>query len=279
MVDDNSRPTSEELALSSITPRLMAVVEVDKSERVYCAQPGCHHTVYKAIHVVKEGEKLVVLGSTCFQKRYGSLNALGKAQHWGGNGKLLTSEERALLAENTQALLARFEAEEARLRQEAELKHQRLPDISNRHLPVTGFLATAPVPRPAAARGFPTHGVFPWPWMKPGTSVAAFKFQDGSGWVRVQHKDTRQFIVPWPIFDGWDESLPPVVGHPNMEMGGYEVTGPVPAAITFLRDHALAEKVTGVWGEVVAILGSKPSETAPHTENQTLLQLPQGHVK
>ena len=92
--------------------KLMAIVEVDKAERVYCAQPGCHHTVYKAIHVVKEGDQLLVLGSTCFQKRFGSLTALGKAQHWGGNGKVLTSEERALLAKNTQALLSSFESEE-----------------------------------------------------------------------------------------------------------------------------------------------------------------------
>lgn len=113
------------------SPRLLAIVEVDKSEKVFCAQPGCHHSVYKAIHVVKDGKQMLVLGSTCFQKRYGSLTALGKAQHWGGSGKLLTSEERALLAENTQVLLARFEAEEARLRQEAALKLQRLRDAES----------------------------------------------------------------------------------------------------------------------------------------------------
>ena len=62
MVDENSRPTPKDLSTPSGTPRLMAVVEVDKSERVYCAQPGCHHTVYKAIHVVKEAGHLLVLG-------------------------------------------------------------------------------------------------------------------------------------------------------------------------------------------------------------------------
>ena len=51
------------------SPRLLAIVEVDKSEKVFCAQPGCHHTVYKAIHVVKEGEMLLVLGSTCFESK------------------------------------------------------------------------------------------------------------------------------------------------------------------------------------------------------------------
>lgn len=247
--------------MTTDSPCLLAIVEVDKSERVYCAQPGCHHTVYKAIHVVKEGEQLLVLGSTCFEKRYGNLKALGKAQHWGGNGKVLTSEERALLAHNTQALVARFEAEEARLRQEAQLKLQSLREAATRPVPVTRAPTTPLVQWPAAVGSMAPRGVFPWPWMKPGTSVAAFKFQDGSGWVRVQHKDTRQFIVPWPSFDGWDEALPPVVGRPNMEIGGYEVIGPVPVAIAFLRDHAEAEKVTGVWAEVAAILGNKPNWT------------------
>lgn len=243
------------------SPRLLAIVEVDKSEKVFCAQPGCHHSVYKAIHVVKDGEQMLVLGSTCFKKRYGSLTALGKAQHWGGSGKLLTSEERALLAENTQALLALFEAEEAQIRQEAELKLQRLREASSKSMPMTRVPPTLRVQRSAAVGSMAPRGAFPWPWMKPGTSVAAFKFQDGSGWVRVQHKDTRQFIVPWPSFDGWDEALPPVVGRPNMEIGGYEVIGPVPVAIAFLRDHAEAEKVTGVWAEMVAVLGSKANWT------------------
>lgn len=243
------------------SPRLLAIVEVDKSEKVFCAQPGCHHSVYKAIHVVKDGEQMLVLGSTCFKKRYGSLTALGKAQHWGGSGKLLTSEERALLAENTQALLALFEAEEAKLRQEAALKLQRLREASSKSMPMTRVPPTLRVQRSAAVGSMAPRGAFPWPWMKPGTSVAAFKFQDGSGWVRVQHKDTRQFIVPWPSFDGWDEALPPVVGRPNMEIGGYEVIGPVPVAIAFLRDHAEAEKVTGVWAEMVAVLGSKANWT------------------
>ena len=257
MVDENSLPAPEDQSSTGAAHRLMAVVEVDKSERVYCAQPGCHHTVYKAIHVVKEAEQLLVLGSTCFEKRYGNLKALGKAQYWGGNGKVLTSEERALLAQNTQALLARFEAEEAQLPQEVELKPQRLREAASKPMPPTRLPATPWRQRPAAVGSMAPRGVFPWPWMKPGTSVAAFKFQDGSGWVRVQHKDTRQFIVPWPSFDGWDEALPPVVGRLNLEIGGYEVTGPVPTTIAFLREHAEAEKVTGVWAEVVAILGSK----------------------
>ena len=253
MVDENSRPTPKDLSTPSGTPRLMAVVEVDKSERVYCAQPGCHHTVYKAIHVVKEAGQLLVLGSTCFEKRYGSLKALGKARHWGGNGKVLTSQERALLAENTQALLTRFEAEETRLRVEAEQKLQKLQDEMLRR-------AKPPqIPAPALGQipgmqGMSLRGVFPWSWMMPSSSVAAFKLSDGSGWVRVQHKDGRHFIVPWPSFDGWEESLPPVVGRANLEVGGYEV-GLVVDAIAYLRAHATGEKITGVWSDVTGLLG------------------------
>jgi hypothetical protein len=104
------------------------------------------------------------------------------------------------------------------------------------------------------------RGVFPWSWMMPGSSVAAFKLRDGSGWVRVQHKDRRQFIVPWPCFDGWEESLPPVVGRANLEVGGYEV-GHVVDAIAYLRTHATGEKITGVWGDVTGLLGARSSSS------------------
>jgi hypothetical protein len=255
MVDKNSRPTPEDQSTTGGTPRLMAVVEVDKSERVFCAQPSCHHTVYKAIHVVKEGEQLLVLGSTCFEKRYGNLKALGKAQHWGGNGKLLTSEERALLAQNTQALLARFEAEEAHLRHETEQKLKKLQDEMLRRAKSPQIEAPAPAQIPGM-QGRSLRGVFPWPWMMPISGVAAFKLRDGSGWVRVQHRDGRHFIVPWPRFEGWDEAMPPFVGRANLEVGGYEVVGPVVDAIAYLRTQGAGEKITGVWNEVTALLGA-----------------------
>jgi hypothetical protein len=80
---------------------------------------------------------------------------------------------------------------------------------------------------------------------------------DGSGWVRVQHKDRRQFIVPWPSFDGWEESLPPVVGRANLEVGGYEVVGSVVNALAYLRTLVTGEKITGVWSDVTALLGNR----------------------
>lgn len=255
MADSDNHPISQSQLSGAGAPRLMAIVEVDKEERVYCAQPGCHHTVHKAIHVVKEGDKLLLLGSTCFQKRFGSLTALGKAQHWGGNGKALTSEERALLAENTQALLDRFEAEGVRLRAEASLKLKHLREDEPRRSMGPQIAARSPVQIPGM-QGRSLRGVFPWPWIKPISGVAAFKLRDGSGWVRVQHEDGRHFIVPWPTFEGWDEAMPPVVGRADLDVGGYQVVEPVVDAIAYLRTQCTGEKITGVWSEVTALLGS-----------------------
>ena len=245
--------------MTSLSTSLLAIVEVDEFERVYCAQPGCKHTVFKAVHVVRDGGRLLVLGSTCFKKRYGSATALGKAQHWGGNGKLLTSEERALLVENTEALLARFAAEEARLREETSLKLKRLQELMVRPTSPPQAVPTLMQSRSnSVQQGRTPRGALPWNWMKPISSVAAFKLHDGSGWVRVQHKDGRQFIVPWPSFEGWEEALPPVVGRPNAEMGGYEVPQVI-SAISYLRAQAESEKITGLWNDVAALLGSKAS--------------------
>ena len=78
-------------------PRLLAIVGVPPKERVLCGQPGCGHGVYAEIHVVQDAGKLLVLGSTCFAKRYGSPKALGTASVGGGGGRQLTPEERVLL--------------------------------------------------------------------------------------------------------------------------------------------------------------------------------------
>jgi len=76
---------------------LLAIVGVDQSQRVRCGQPGCGHSVYRHIHVVREGADLIVLGSTCFEKRYGGISILGAPRYGGGSGKQLTEEERLLL--------------------------------------------------------------------------------------------------------------------------------------------------------------------------------------
>jgi hypothetical protein len=93
--------------------KLLAIVSVEHEDRVQCRQPGCGHSIYRAIHVVRDNGNLIVLGSTCFTKRYGSAETLGAARFSASAcGRTLTAEERVLLVDNTAELLARFEAEE-----------------------------------------------------------------------------------------------------------------------------------------------------------------------
>ena len=163
-------------------PELCAIVAVDFSARVRCEQSGCGHAVYRRIHVVRDDGKLLVLGSTCFAKRYGSSDALGPARHGGGSsdsGRQLTEAERQLLVHNTAALLSQFEQE----RQPAPLPIK--SPIQPASIITDRSEAIPHEPKPS-----------PWSWMKPLTSMTYFHLRDGTGWVRVQHHDGHQMLVP-----------------------------------------------------------------------------------
>ena len=235
-------------------PKLLAIVEVPPAERVLCGQPECGHSVWKAIHVVKDGTELLVLGSTCFEKRYGYGNALG-TPHYGGGGdsRKLTSEERQLLAENTAELLARFEEEE-RVRAEALAAAQAEAKAKTAAAArLAALVRPAPLqePRTAEVMAFNPVKASPYPWMKPGTSVCYFKLRDGSGWVRVQRKDGQQILMPWPATDGWDEALPAHIGLADQEHGGY-VVADLRAAVAYLRKVGDWDKVFVSWKELTS---------------------------
>jgi len=78
---------------------LLAVVSVAPDKRIACEQPGCGHGVYAAIHVVLNESQLLALGSTCYQKRYGSAG-LGLPRFGGAGGRQLTNEEWGQLTQN-----------------------------------------------------------------------------------------------------------------------------------------------------------------------------------
>jgi len=111
--------------------QLLAVVEVDKADRVVCQAEGCGHGVYRRIHVVRHDDSsLGVYGSDCFGRLFARL--ADKAPQYGsGDGRELTAEERLMLSENTERLISKFEAEhqtlleQARLRQEQQDKVER----------------------------------------------------------------------------------------------------------------------------------------------------------
>ena len=85
-------------------PELLAVVEVDKQDRIFCGAEGCNKSVYKRIHVIRDSGHLLLLGETCFLKRYAGHKPLIAASS-SKLSKKLSKEERQMLLENTEALL------------------------------------------------------------------------------------------------------------------------------------------------------------------------------
>lgn len=238
-------------------PELCAIVAVDFSARVRCTQSGCGHAVYRRIHVVRDDGKLLVLGSTCFAKRYGSSDALGPARHGGGSGdsgRQLTEAERQLLVNNTAALLSQFEQE--RLPAPLPIKSPIQPasiitdrSDTNPHEPTwTAIQAVHHEPKPS-----------PWSWMKPLASMTYFHLCDGTGWVRVQHQDGHQMLVPWPRFDGWDEALPAHVGTPHPTIDALMLHDLIDA-VAYLRAHGEWEKMSGLWREIIAEIAWRRGE-------------------
>ena len=107
-------------------PRLLAVVGVDRSQRVRCRAEGCSRPVYCRIHVVREVDgSILVLGSKCYEILY--RNGLHEeALYTGTTSRPLTDEERRLLDENTEELISRFQLEaDAAEAKALELEQQR----------------------------------------------------------------------------------------------------------------------------------------------------------
>ena len=93
---------------------LLTVVEVDWDDRIRCQAPGCGRSVHRRIHVVRDDERLVVVGSDCWARLYAGFVGTGTdPSNRGAQGRKLTAEERSLLLENTAAFVARMEEEAA----------------------------------------------------------------------------------------------------------------------------------------------------------------------
>lgn len=91
---------------------LLAIVEVEKEKRVYCPAAACTKTVYKQIHIVAENDRILVLGSKCYSTLCGTKKSR-QSQYTGSTSRKLTAQERELLADNTAALIKKFEEEKA----------------------------------------------------------------------------------------------------------------------------------------------------------------------
>jgi len=215
------------------TAELLAVIEVPYDARIKCQVQGCGHSVYKRIHVVRQGETLQVLGSDCFSKLFGGASSQ-KPRYGGSEGRALTLEERELLLTNTAQLLERFKAE-----QEAALEAQRLAQRPKSPPPVPSQLVDR-----AGRTPLGSFGKAPWPWMKPLASMGYFRLKDGTGWVRVLRADGVHVLAPWPSYDGWDEAFSAHLGQVDLECGCY-VLHDVSDAVAFLRARCVRAKVCG----------------------------------
>lgn len=109
--------------------KLLAILGVERERAVRCRSEGCNRPVHARIHVVEEDDgSILVLGSTCFDILYrGRLP--GESVYTGTDSRKLTEQERRLLEENTEQLIAVFhrESEIARERLAQEkLERERL---------------------------------------------------------------------------------------------------------------------------------------------------------
>lgn len=240
MSNPNTSPASPS---GAGTARLLAIVEVERSEAVQCKHQGCNHRVYKRIHVVDDAGTLLVLGSSCFEKRYGSGLSLGRPSYGGDNGRRLTAEERQLLVDDTARFIESFRLEYEASQIEVRRKLQALYARFHAEAPSTPYLPAAPAPRQYLVKRPP------WPWVLPGCSVAYFHLHDGSQWVRIRDTASAEMLMPWPAFDGWDEVFPRSVGVPDADRGGYRVTD-IAHAVACLRARAQTDRV-GNWSQVV----------------------------
>ena len=90
----------------------------------------------------------------------------------------------------------------------------------------------------------------PWPWQMERSSVALFTAPDGAHWVRVQHKDRSQKLVPWPHFPGWESALPSGIGRADASIGAIAVDN-IADAIQVLRQLGFLGPEVGRWQDVL----------------------------
>ncbi|CAM3798161.1 hypothetical protein [Parendozoicomonas haliclonae] len=90
---------------------LLAIIEVDKNNKVLCGAPECKRSIFKRIHVIRENGKINILGEKCFIGIHGKTLGKEKPKLTGNTYRKLTEEERELLLLNTEKLIEKLEHE------------------------------------------------------------------------------------------------------------------------------------------------------------------------
>lgn len=147
-------------------PALLAIVGVDREDRVACQAEGCGHGVYAAIHVVRCGDgQLRVYGSDCYGRLFEHLMPSAKPRFGGGavGGARLTKQDRDLLMQNTAAFIAKLEEERLQQHEHALARLKRLRERAVGHVPQARMVMPAGPARSAgreehvARRAMPTE--------------------------------------------------------------------------------------------------------------------------
>lgn len=110
---------------------LLAVVEVDRADRVQCQAPGCGHAVYKRIHVVLDGGVVSVDGSDCFGRLFAERMPGAAPRYGSSEGRLLTVDERAMLVTNTARLVEQFELERLEALETQRLRREQQEQVAH----------------------------------------------------------------------------------------------------------------------------------------------------
>ena len=73
---------------------------------------------------------------------------------------------------------------------------------------------------------------------------------DAQVWVRVEHQNGSQKLLPWPTFTGWETALPAEIGDQDFEVQGYAVRDIV-QAMRLLGSLGFSEPKVGGWRDVL----------------------------
>jgi hypothetical protein len=156
---------------------LVAIVEVEKADRIICQARACGHGVYRRIHIVLVDGQFTLLGSDCFQRLYGAAKKAYIPYYQWHEGRRLTDEERQRLMQNTVEFIAQLEAERLQHQKDSIKSHEAAP-VSE---PPPVGAAARPADRPRlvyntyerSAQPYEGPEVLRWKWRLDQASTSA----------------------------------------------------------------------------------------------------------
>lgn len=93
----------------------------------------------------------------------------------------------------------------------------------------------------------------PWAaWRKPRSAFLCYGLQDGAAWILFTHRDGRHVMAPWPLDEGWDESMPARIGVPDLELGVYMLEDQLKTMI-YLGEMRPRVQSASTWSDLLDI--------------------------